>query len=258
MKNAIFILLLFWTSFVSGQMKKWSSNFVITGQVVNYQGKDYKNIYPAIQKNETLLNKEINKHKRRFEYILQNRTDFKQDSFQNLFPDTLKMTAIYQKNIQNDIKIKTYFLKLANPLIYSVKQREVYSKSELMHIASKFFYCESVKPDTTIRLHVCIGINGQESSKLKDYTLLEAVCFEAIFEKMFDRQNRPQYMDDFSSVVEKKSKIYRNISLTGLDNFLIKVRGETYKAMEKNESLKTTLISFIDRNKDNLPFKISN
>ena len=126
MKNAIFILLLFWTSSVSGQMKNWSSNFAITGQIVNYQGKDYKNIYPVIQNKETSLNKEIKKHNRRFEYILQNRTDFKQDSFQNLFPDTLKMTMIYQQNIENDIKIKTYFLKLANPLIHSESKKEIY------------------------------------------------------------------------------------------------------------------------------------
>ena len=258
MKNVIFILLLLWTSSVNGQMRNWYSNFAITGQVVNYQGKKYKNIYPFIQTNETSLNKQINKHKRRFEYILQNRTDFKQESFQNLFPDTLKMTDIYRRNIEKDSKIKMYFLKLANPLIHSAKQKETYSTSKIMTIASKFFYCESVKPDTTIGLHVCIGINGQESSKLKDYTLLEAICFEAIFEKMFDRQNTPKYLDDFSSVVEKNSKVYKNTSLTGLDNFLKKVRTETYKEMENNESLKTTLLSFIDRNKDNLPFQISN
>ena len=258
MKNAIFILLLFWTSSVSGQMKNWSSNFVITGQIVNYQGKDHKNIYPVIQNKETSLNKEIKKHNRRFEYILQNRTDFKQDSFQNLFPDTLKMTMIYQQNIENDTKIKTYFLKLANPLIHSESKKEIYSTSEMMTIASKFFYCESVKPDTTIGLHVCIGINGQESSKVKDYTLLEAICFESIFEKMFDRQNTPKYLDDFSSVVKKNSKIYKNVSITGLDNFLVKVRTETYKEMENNESLKSTLLSFIDKNKDNLPFQILN
>ena len=258
MKNATFILLLLWTSSANGQMRNWSSNFAITGQVVNYEGKDYKNIYPIIKTNETSLNKEINKHKRRFEYILQNRTDFKQDSFQNLFPDTLKMTKIYRQNLEKDTKIKTYFLKLANPLIHLATQKEIYSTSEMMIIASKFFYCESVKPDTTIGLHVCIGINGQESSKLKDYTLLEAICFEAIFEKMSDRQNTPKYLDDFSDVVEKNSKIHKNVILTGLNNFLIKVRTETYKEMESNESLKTTLLSFVDRNKDNLPFQISN
>ena len=258
MKNVTFILLLLWTSSANGQMRNWSSNFAITGQVVNYEGKDYKNIYPIIKTNETSLNKEINKHKRRFEYILQNRTDFKQDSFQSLFPDTLKMTTIYQNNIKKDPKIKAYFLELANPLIRSENPKEIYTLSEMMTVASKFFYCDNVRPDTTISVHVCIGINGQESSKLKDYTLLEAICFEAIFEKMFDRQNTPKYLDDFSGVVEKNSKIHKNISLTGLNNFLIKVRTETYKEMESNESLKTTLLSFVDRNKDNLPFQISN
>ena len=257
MKNAIFILLLLWNLSVTGQSKDWSSNFAITGKVVNYQGKDYKNIYPVIQTNATILNQEIKKHNRRFEYLLQNRTDFKQDSFQNLFPDTLKMTAIYRKNLEGDKKAKNYFMKLAQPLTNSVKQKEVYSKMEIMNVASKFFYCDSVRPDTTIGLHVCIGINGQESNKLKDYTLLEAICFEAIFENMFDRKNPPKYMDDFSNVVDKNTKLYKNLSLTGLDNFLIKVRTETYNEMENNESLKATFLSFIDRNKDNLPFRVA-
>jgi hypothetical protein len=65
---SISLSLLRFTSF--GQIENWSSNFAITGQVVNYQGKEYKNIYPSIQTNETLINQKIRKHNRRFEYIL--------------------------------------------------------------------------------------------------------------------------------------------------------------------------------------------
>lgn len=78
-----------------------------------------------------------------------------------------------------------------------------------------------------------------------------------LFEKMFDRQNTPKYLDDFFKHSRKNSKIYKNTSITGLNNFLVKVRTATYKEMENNESLKNTLLSFINSNKDNLPFQIS-
>ena len=258
MKTTIFISFIFlnFTSF--GQIKNWSSNFAITGQVVNYQGKDYKNIYPTIQTNETPINQQIRKHNRRFEYILQNRTDFKNESFQNLFPDTLKMTGIYRNSIENNPKIKKYFMKLAQPLIQKVKIEEKYSMSEIMDVASKFFYCDAVRPDTTIGLHICIGINGQEIKSERDYTLLEAICFEAIFEKMFSsRGTSTKYMDNFSESVEKYSKINRGLAKYGLEAYLLKVRQDVYSDMKNDESLRETLFSFFDRNKDNLPFIIS-
>ena len=258
MKTTIFIYFIFlnFTSF--GQIDNWSSNFAITGQVVNYQGKDYKNIYPTIETNQTSINQQIKKYNRRFEYILQNRTDFKNESFQNLFPDTLKMTGIYRKSIENNPKMKIYFMKLAQPLIQKVKIKEKYSTLEVMDIASKFFYCDAVRPDTTIGLHICIGINGQEIKSEKDYTLLEAICFEAIFEKMFaSRGTFTKYMDNFSKSVEKYSKINKILSKSGLEQYLLKVRQDVYSDMKNDESLRETLFSFLDRNKDNLPFIVS-
>jgi hypothetical protein len=259
MKTITFISA-FFLSFTSfGQIKNWSLNFAITGQVVNYQGKEYKNIYPTIQTNETSINQQIRKHNRRFEYILQNRTDFKNESFQNLFPDTLKMTGIYRATLEDNLKTKSYFMKLALPLIQKVKTKEKYSKSEVMDIASKFFYCDAVRPDTTIGLHICIGINGQEMKSKKDYTLLEAICFEAIFEKMFASQGAStKYMDNFSESVEKYSKINKELAKSGLEPYLLKVRQDVYSDMKNDESLRETLFSFFDRNKDNIPFIISN
>lgn len=258
MKTTFFISLIFlnFTSF--GQIENWSSNFAITGQVVNYEGKEYKNIYPTIQTNETSVNQQIRKHNRRFEYILQNRTDFKNESFQNLFPDTLKMTGIYRNNLEDNLKTKNYFMKLALPLIQKVKIKEKYSTPEIMDVASKFFYCDAVRPDTTIGLHICIGINGQEIKSKRDYTLLEAICFEAIFEKMFaSRGKSTKYMDNFSESVEKYSKINRGLAKSGLEPYLLKVRQDVYSDMRNDESLRETLFSFFERNKDNLPFIVS-
>ena len=255
MKTAIIISLLLWNFNTVGQIKNWSSNFSITGQVVNYQGKEYKNVYPTIQANNTLTNQLIRKYHRRFEYILQNRTDFKNDSFQNLFPDTLKMTNIYRKSIENDSKFKSYFMKLSQPLNKQAKKKESFTKSEIMDIASKFFYSDKVQADTTIFLHICIGINGQEINANKDYTILEAICFEAIFEKMFESKgSATQYMDNFSESVQKHSKENRNLAKVNLETYLLKIRHEVYTDMKNDKSLQETLFSFFDRNKSNLPF----
>ena len=149
-------------------------------------------------------------------------------------------------------------MKLAQPLIQKVKIKEKFSSLEIMDVASKFFYCDAVRPDTTIGLHICIGINGQEIKSKKDYTLLEAICFEAIFEKMFASKGKPtKYMDDFSESVEKYSKINRGLAKSGLEPYLLKVRQDVYSDMKNDESLRETLFSFFDRNKDNLPFVVS-
>jgi hypothetical protein len=60
-------------------------------------------------------------------------------------------------------------MKLAQPLIQKVEIKEEYSNSEIMDIASKFFYYDTVRPDTTIGLHICIGTNGQEIKRLHTF-----------------------------------------------------------------------------------------
>jgi hypothetical protein len=71
-----------------------------------------------------------------------------------------------------------------------------------MEVSSKFFYCDQVNPDTSIQAYVCVGLNGVKEAKWnKDYTLLEAFCYEGIFTQ-FDNE-RSHIWDAFVS--EKSS-----------------------------------------------------
>ncbi len=205
---------------------------------------------------------ELNKHKRRFEYLLMNVSKMHQPEalkerteIWNLYPDTLKLKQLYLDKFIQDEKLVNYFeetnVPIANP---DVEITKTYTQEELMEVASKFFYCDQLLPDTIVQFHICIGINGVKETKWdKDYTLLAAFCYEAIFNNL----------DKDSSQIEKSSSTEKKIAseqfrknITTLDKYLEDVRLDLFSRMKNNAILKQELLAYYELNKNNLAFKI--
>lgn len=260
MRVAIFILLWVTTCNLFGQKIEKNSlqkYFVIKGEQVEYQGNIYKNIYPAIVKNNgDSISLFLNKHSRRFEYILMNRTSaiFRDSTFQNLFPDTTQMTKIYCEKLSRDDVSLNYLNSFIYPKKKSIK-RIRYTKAELMEVSSRFFLCERVNPDTTIFWHVCIGINGQEDAEwLKDYTLLEAFCFESIFDGLRSNdKTKSDFMNNFLAYIKQAEAEYKDLPF---ELILEKSRNDVFKKMENDIDLQTLLLDYYDDTKNKLPFTI--
>lgn len=207
---------------------------------------------------------ELNKYKRRFEYLLMNISEMHQPTgikerteIWNLYPDTLKLKQLYLDKFIQDSNLVKYFEEtyapIANPNLEITK---TFNQEELMEVASKFFYCDQVNPDTTVQMHVCIGLNGiKEAMWEKDYTLLAAFCFEAIFYDLDkeDSQLRVSYSFEHDKAFNK----YRN-NITTLDKYLEDVRKDLFIRMKSNLTLKEKLLSYYELNKNNLAFKIIN
>jgi hypothetical protein len=231
--------------------------FIIKGVQIEYQGAIYKNIYPAIKKDTIdLTSRFLNIYKRRFEYVLMNKTSniFRDSTFQSLFPDTTQMSKIYCEKLSKDKLVLGYLNAFINPN-QNRGRRIGYTKSELMEVASRFFLCESVNPDTTIFWHVCIGISGQaEAGWVKDFTLLEAFCFEAIFDGLQSKDKaKSSFMDNFMSYVKEAELQYKNLSF---ELILEKARNDVFKKMEYDTDLERVLLDYYEYTKDKLPFTI--
>lgn len=231
--------------------------FLIKGEQNEYEGEIYKNIYPDIVK-DTIdsLAIFINKNKRRFSYVLNNKTNdiYQDSSFQNLFPDTIKMTEVYRQQLKKNTKALSYLKSFAYPP-ESSDDKLNFSKSELMDVASKFFLCDRVNPDTTINWHVCIGLNGmKEAEWAKDYTLLEAFSFEAIFYGLrSEDEKETQFMHNFLAYVSDAQKEFKDLPF---DAILEKTKKDVFKKMEGDKDLITLLMNYYTKKKDELPFEI--
>jgi hypothetical protein len=213
---------------------------------------------PELKEDSRLL-----KYKRRFEYLLINIPEIHRpdkagvrNGLGELYPDTTEIKKRYMKVYSDDQQLVKYFnetmLPVDNP---GLEQSRTYSADELMKVASVFFYCDRVDPaDTSVQAHVCIGLNGVKEAKWdKDYTLLEAFCYEAIFHEFDNEHSR--IWDSFVSKKKQSCARFR-ANILSLDQYLEDVKADLISRMKKDEVLKQELLRYYEANKVNLAFKI--
>lgn len=231
--------------------------FKIKSQQVEYQGKTYTQVYPALNtKTNDQLAAFMRKKPRRFEYILQNKTQFA--DYSDYYPDTVQMNKSYAQRLSVNEPFLNYFSKLSSTVVSSEKvKKEVFTKDEMMLVGSRFFLCDRIKPDTTIGGHVCIGLNGiKEANWTKDYTLLAAFCFEAIFDKMFsNNSDDTKYMEQFLKYVNQSTKTHK-ASFKSNEQLLKTVKAEVFRNMQSDDELRKVLMVYYNQNAKTLPFKI--
>lgn len=257
MKRYFFLLHLTILSFnIFGQALL--SNYIEL-KVEQYEEDNEKYIGVSPKIKDNLPGKEgklINKYHRRFDYLLQNKTHF-QGIYDKLYPDTNKINKLYIASISNDLNFVSYFTDFKKSLTSNAIQKSKFNKAELMTVASKFFYCDGLKPDSTIRSHICIALNGVTEAKWnKDYTLLEAFCFEAIFENYYVKDKiRNQFVDNFVTYIKEGEKKAKS-TLNEPKVFLESVRIYSFKKMEQDKALLTTLLTYYNKVQQTLPFEI--
>ncbi len=206
----------------------------------------------------------LNEYNRRFEYLLINipeihlpsKSDRRKEIW-NLYPDTAKLKRLYLKEYIRDERLRNYFEISKSAISHTPSKSEInFTPDELMEVASKFFYCDQVFPDSTIQSHVCIGLNGvSEANWERDYTLLEAFCYEGIFND-FDKELSP--VDASYSVNKREACLKYKLTMHSLDKYLLDVRKELFTRMKNDSNLRKSLLSYYEQNKSNLAFKIMN
>lgn len=235
----------------------WCNEISLQLSTYESTGATKAGVMPAIREGSKLA-----PVKARFDYLLLNiprindPASFQaRDSINSLYPDTVTIRRLYLERYCNDRHLHGYFQEsyLATQQPSALKQRH-YSREELMEVASKFFYCDLVNPDTTVQAHVCIGLNGiKEANWKNDYTLLAAFCYEGIFHQ-FEADESPLW-DAF--VNEKRAAAAKfKPGIRNLDQYLEDVRLDLFRRMKQNSVLKRDLLSYYGQNKHNLAFII--
>lgn len=199
---------------------------------------------------------------RRFDYLLINVSEIHQpnkfetrNSIWSLYPDTIQLKRKYLNKFSTDKKLKHYFTKTYDAIQQNQSKKKVdYSTEELMEVASKFFYCDSVLPDTTVQAHICIGLNGVKEAKwAKDYTLLEAFFYEAIFSDL--DKDSSQVWESFGAIKSKSELLFRR-NIPSLPSYLENVKKQVFVQMKNDPILKMMLITYYENNKGNLSFRL--
>lgn len=218
---------------------------------------EYVGVSPAVKENVTdEIGKFMATYPRRFRYLLANNNSFQ--GLDRFYPDVLKMNQLYLDKVKADNKFVSHFQKLITPINKKSFRRDTYTKKELMKVASRFFFCDSVKADKSIGSHICIALNGLKEAQFdKDYTILEAFCFEAIFEAIEAKAPaRTKVVENFLNYIEEVSK-KEKLSATANESYLQNVRLKVFEKMTSDIELENILLQYFQKNKANLSFEIS-
>lgn len=198
----------------------------------------------------------------RFNYLLMNKSEiyqpghfWKSERIVNMFPDTLRMREMAISQYRQDETLKSYFEQSLAPFWETEVPRISFSKKEMMEVASKFYFADQILPDTSVQVHICIGINGvSETEFAKDITLLAAFCFETIMQE----KKVVQAKLDKAFKEERKKALRANQKLKGPSElYLIAVREQLYENMKTNKDFEKILLRYYKKNKVNLAFKLT-
>lgn len=134
---------------------------------------------------------------------------------------------------------------------------QYFTTDEMMRIASRFFYCDTVlkKGDKIgIGSHVCVGINGLSELKNEGKLIaLEAFVFEAINTSLSEKKN--SLLTNFYEYVNEVNKREKP-SYTDDKTYLEKIRQQCYALMEQDKALKETLLGYYEQKKKTVGFEL--
>jgi hypothetical protein len=254
----IFITLLIISS-ASCQLRKSAIEKHVEVKVSRYE---YNNEMMTSALPEIKTDSDIRQFERRFSYLLMNVPELHRPEkhpdrkkLNDFYPDTFTLKKLYLEEYKKDKKLKRYFEETLAPIDNpKFKPKKLFTVEELMEVASKFFFCDLVRPDSTVQAHVCIGLNGiKEANWETDYTLLEAFCYEAIFFGLNDENSK--VWDSFGNEKKEATAIHRS-NITSLDQYLEDVKLEVFERMRNNKFLKEELLSYYHSNQKNLAFRL--
>ena len=204
----------------------------------------------------------IRDHEQRFMYIVINKCGNISQYFQQ-FPDTAKINSMFCSDLQSK-QFLSYFLTLCNlKTIGNTSLKEAFTIEEVIQIASRFYYLDEPskinpgkKPQHEIYHKVgCVGINGIKEFKVfRDYSIIEAFCFEAIMKNNSIRKSHS--VRNFENYIEEARKVKVDTSII-FHSAVIRLRNKLFKLMETDKALKNELRNFYKKNVDNLGFVIN-
>jgi hypothetical protein len=132
-----------------------------------------------------------------------------------------------------------------------------FSRKELLQVAARFFYCQSVRSDSGISSTICIGRNGlNELTGTRDLTVLEAFCFEAIFERYYSRPGvKSKFIENFLSYISEAVQ-QKKPSLKNKEQYLLDVRAYCFRRMETDKDLEAALLDYYKEHARTFAFTI--
>ena len=194
----------------------------------------------------------VNNNPMFIDYLL---TNFSSNAnYQNLLdlPDSIAIRNRYYNDLKKDSLFNSVMTDLVNKTIDKTTPKDSISMDKLLNVAVKYFSIMRLTDEGHYVGKVCVGLNDIKKTESERKPFIEAFSFSSIF-KHYQSEEYSMY-DEFVKAIKELYKVNLGIDK---DEKLLRAQGAMFLLMRNNENLKKMLKNEYEKQKDHLPFVLT-
>ncbi len=172
-------------------------------------------------------------------------------NYQNLLdlPDSIAIRHKYFNDLKEDSLFNSVMTDLVNETIDKTTPKDTISMDKLLNVAVKYFSIMRLTDEGHYVGKVCVGLNDIKKTENERKPFIEAFSFSSIL-KHYQSEDYSMY-DEFVKAIKELYKVNLGIDK---DEKLLRAQGAMFLLMRNNENLRKMLKSEYGKQKDYLPF----
>lgn len=194
----------------------------------------------------------VNNNPMFIDYLL---TNFSSNAnYQNLLdlPDSIAIRNRYFNDLKKDSLFNSVMTDLVNKTIDKTTPKDRISIDKLLNVAVKYFSIMRLTDEGHYVGKVCVGLNDIKKTESERKPFIEAFSFSSIL-KHYQSEEYSMY-DEFVKAIKELYKVNLGIDK---DEKLLRAQGAMFLLMRNNENLKKMLKNEYEKQKDHLPFVLT-
>lgn len=194
----------------------------------------------------------VNNNPTFIDYLL---TNFSSNAnYQNLIEltDSVAIRNRFFNDLKKDSLFNSVMTDLVNKTIDKKIPKDTISMDKLLNVAVKYFSIMRLTDEGHYVGKVCVGLNDIKKTESERKPFIEAFSFSSIL-KHYQSEEYSMY-DEFVKTIKELYKVNLGIDK---DEKLLRAQGAMFLLMRNNENLKKMLKSEYEKQKDYLPFLIT-
>lgn len=194
----------------------------------------------------------VNNNPMFIDYLL---TNFSSNAnYQNLLdlPDSIAIRNRYFNDLKKDSLFNSVMTDLVNKTIDKTTPKDRISMDKLLNVAVKYFSIMRLTDEGHYVGKVCVGLNDIKKTESERKPFIEAFSFSSIL-KHYQSEEYSMY-DEFVKAIKELYKVNLGVDK---DEKLLRAQGAMFLLMRNNENLKKMLKNEYEKQKDHLPFVLT-
>jgi hypothetical protein len=166
--------------------------------------------------------------------------------------DSVAIRNRFFNDLKKDSLFNSVMTDLVNKTIDKKIPKDTISMDKLLNVAVKYFSIMRLTDEGHYVGKVCVGLNDIKKTESERKPFIEAFSFSSIL-KHYQSEEYSMY-DEFVKTIKELYKVNLGIDK---DEKLLRAQGAMFLLMRNNENLKKMLKSEYEKQKDYLPFLIT-